>query len=139
MKRSYSGWLALLAMCLVTFGACNRQADRISIVAIPDTTVTNVNYISNRKPLQPSVLIKLPVGSIVPDSWLKVCLERQANGLCGNLGKISAWLQKKDNAWLSKDGKGTWGWEEVPYWLKGFGDNREIQVQALALLHDAGA
>ena len=36
------------------------------------------------------------------------------------MGEISAWLDKKDNAWLSKDGKGKWGWEEVPYWLKGY-------------------
>ena len=32
--------------------------------------------------------ILLPVGSIVPDNWLKECLERQSIGLNGNLGKI---------------------------------------------------
>ncbi|HXH61517.1 MAG TPA: beta-L-arabinofuranosidase domain-containing protein, partial [Fimbriimonadaceae bacterium] len=35
---------------------------------------------------------------------------------------ISVWLQKDDNAWLSKDGKGEYGWEELPYWLKGYAD-----------------
>ncbi len=65
-------------------------------------------------------MIKLPVGSIKPDSWLKIYLERQVSGLTGNLGEISAWLQKEENAWLSKEGIGAWGWEEVPYWLKGY-------------------
>jgi len=47
-------------------------------------------------------------------------LHRQKNGLNGHLGEISAWLDKGNNAWL---GTGTdYGWEEVPYWLKGFGD-----------------
>ena len=27
---------------------------------------------------------------------------------------------KEDNAWLSKDGKGKYGWEELSYWLKGY-------------------
>lgn len=70
--------------------------------------------------MQPSVLIKLPIGTIKPEGWLKEYLNRQRSGLTGNLGKISAWLQKENNAWLDKDGKGDWGWEEVPYWLKGY-------------------
>ena len=49
----------------------------------------------------------------------------QKNGLTGNLGEISAWLDKKNNAWLSTDGKGKWGWEEVPYWLKGLNEHRK--------------
>src|SRR6185312_10415345 len=38
------------------------------------------------------------------------------------LGEISAWLEKKNNAWFSGTGEGDHGWEEVPYWLKGYGD-----------------
>jgi len=49
-----------------------------------------------------------------------VVLDRQRDGMCGNLTEISAWLQKDGNAWLSKDGEGKYGWEEVPYWLRGF-------------------
>ncbi|HZL09542.1 MAG TPA: beta-L-arabinofuranosidase domain-containing protein [Prolixibacteraceae bacterium] len=47
-------------------------------------------------------------------------LELQKDGLCGHLGEISAWLDKENNAWLS-DG-GDHGWEEVPYWLRGYAD-----------------
>jgi len=43
-------------------------------------------------------------------------------GLAGNLGEVSAWLDKNNNAWLSKNGEGDHGWEEVPYWLRGYGD-----------------
>ena len=92
----------------------------ISLVDSPETIETNRHYISNRFPLQPSKLIKLPIGSIKPEGWLLEYFNRQKKGLTGNLGEISAWLDKKDNAWLSKDGKGKWGWEEVPYWLKGY-------------------
>ena len=51
---------------------------------------------------------------------LRVFLERQRQGLAGHLGEISSWLQKDDNAWLSKTGKGKYGWEELPYWLRGY-------------------
>ncbi len=49
-------------------------------------------------------------------------MELQRDGLTGQLGEISAWLDKKNNAWFSGNGKGDHGWEEVPYWLKGYGD-----------------
>ncbi|MBO9618070.1 MAG: glycoside hydrolase family 127 protein [Niabella sp.] len=88
----------------------------------PDNGALNLYYTGNQKPLQPLYFIKLPVGSIMPKGWLLRYLELQRNGLTGHLGEISAWLAKKNNAWLSRDGKGDHGWEEVPYWLKGYGD-----------------
>jgi hypothetical protein len=105
---------------VMTLGSCTKNHDQISLVDKPDTKSLNAHYVSNRAPLKPSALIKLPVGAIKPASWLGEYLVRQKNGLTGNLGKISTWLQKEDNAWLSKDGKGNWGGEEVPYWLKGY-------------------
>jgi hypothetical protein len=81
---------------------------------------TNSYYVSNKLPLRPSAFVKLPVTSFKPKGYLLKFLQLQRDGLMGNLGKISAWLAKSDNAWLTKDGKGKWGWEEVPYWLKGY-------------------
>jgi len=100
---------------------CNweNSIDAISVDQ-PDNSLRNDFYVSNRDPLIPSALIKLPIGSIKPDGWLLEYIKRQRDGLTGQLGDISAWLQKNDNAWLSKDGKGEWGWEEVPYWLRGY-------------------
>jgi beta-galactosidase GanA len=83
---------------------------------------TNSYYISNRAPLAPLNFIKLPVGSVEPGGWVRKYLELQRDGLTGHLGEISAWLDKKDNAWYSGTGQGSHGWEEVPYWLKGYGD-----------------
>ena len=92
----------------------------VTIVERPDISGTNVNYVSNKTPLQPQNFIKLPVGDVQPEGWVREYLERQKDGLTGHLGEISAWLEKDGNAWLSAGGDH--GWEEVPYWLKGYGD-----------------
>ncbi|MCO8124616.1 glycoside hydrolase family 127 protein [Stieleria sp. TO1_6] len=103
-----------LAQCVATLRA------ETTVVDAPDVSSTNRSYVGNRAPLVPSRLIALPVGSVKPGGWLREMLQRQRSGLTGHLGEISAWLQKKDNAWLSKDGTGEYGWEELPYWLKGY-------------------
>ncbi len=93
---------------------------KISIVERPNTDEINTNYVSNKAPLQPLHFIKLPVGAIKPKGWIEKTLLLQKEGLSGNLVEISAWLDKQNNAWL---GTGTdYGWEEVPYWLKGYGN-----------------
>lgn len=106
----------MVLVCAVSRG---QQESAESVYALP-ITPTNVNYVNNKAPLRKNVLIKLPVGSIRPAGWLGRYLELQRDGLTGKLGEISAWLNKKNNAWLSKDGTGDYGWEEVPYWLKGY-------------------
>jgi len=115
-KTFFLFWLA----CVLILAACDSHRTVIKTGSIPDTTSYNSFYQGNRPPLVHSVLIKLPVGSVTPEGWLKETLLRQADGLAGHLGEISAWLQKEDNAWLATDGQGSWGWEEVPYWLKGY-------------------
>ncbi len=117
----YSLFLSLTLAACISCG-CQSNKDSIEVVNRPDTNQSNVNYISNQTPLLPSAFIKLPVGSIQPGGWVKKYLELQRDGLTGHLNEISAWLQKDGNAWLSPDGKGEYGWEEVPYWLKGYGD-----------------
>lgn len=92
----------------------------VTVVDNPDLTSRNAHYVSNRAPLVPSILIKLPIGSIKPQGWLGRQLELQADGFHGHLSEISRFLNKEGNAWLSATGEGTRGWEEVPYWLKGF-------------------
>lgn len=116
----YSGVIVVIA--ITAFVKHDHNSIKISVVERPSTTSVNSFYISNKKPLQPSSFIKLPLGSIEPGGWILKCLQLQKNGMSGNLEKISAWLEKKNNAWLSPDGKGINGWEEVPYWLKGYGD-----------------
>lgn len=92
----------------------------VMVVDKPANSGLNSFYQSNQSPLKPQHLVKLPVGAIKPGGWLLRSLELQRDGLTGQLGDISAWLTKKNNAWLNKDGTGDWGWEEMPYWLKGY-------------------
>jgi hypothetical protein len=89
-----------------------------SLFAQEKTIVRNAHYIGNRPPLLPSPLIKLPIGSITPKGWLRNQLELMANGMTGRLREISEWL-RDDSGWLTMKKR---GWEEEPYWLKGFGD-----------------
>lgn len=97
--------------------ACTTSSGVSQVDRIP-TDMTNTNYYSNVAPLIPQQMIKLPTGSIKPEGWLRKQLELQKDGLNGHLGEISIWLQKEDNAWLTTGGH--WGWEEVPYWLRGY-------------------
>lgn len=71
-----------------------------------------------RAPLHGGYLKKLPVGQVQPKGWLREMLNRQRTGLNGQLGTVSAWLDKNNNQWLSDTG--SHGWEEVPYWLRGY-------------------
>lgn len=79
-------------------------------------------YVGNRAPLLASPFRKLPISSIRPEGWLRKQLEMEADGYTGHLDELSEFLNKKDNAWLSPTGEGKHGWEELPYWLRGFGD-----------------
>lgn len=83
-------------------------------------TAQSCNYIGNRAPLQPAAFIKLPLGAIKAHGWLGEMLQRSGDGLAGNPGEISAWLDKRNNAWFGTGNQ--WGWEELPYWLRGFVD-----------------
>ena len=108
-----------LSVCLAVVG-CNTTSVRV--VERPDTAVKNDFYVGNRPPLTPSPFMKLPIGAIQPDGWLKRQLDLETEGFSGRLLEISQFLKKENNAWLSPKGEGHSGWEELPYWLKGFGD-----------------
>jgi len=77
-------------------------------------------YIPNRAPLQATAFLKLPVGSVTPKGWIRKQLLLQAEGLCGRMTEVSDYLKYEGNGWV--DANSSVGWEEVPYWLKGFGD-----------------
>ena len=109
---------------LISTFCARAQVNDANIISVkrPATKEINKFYTGNRLPLTPLFFIKLPAGSIKPKGWILKYLALQRDGLTGKLGGISAWLDKKDNAWFSGTGKGNHGWEEVPYWLKGYGD-----------------
>ena len=108
--------LLLSAIIISTTTMASAQTEA-SIVERPDMGTTT-NYPAYRAPLHGGRLLKLPVGKVQPRGWLREILLRQRNGLNGQLGTVSAWLDKRDNQWLSSTGDH--GWEEVPYWLRGY-------------------
>jgi hypothetical protein len=101
---------------------CQPNKDIVRNLRRPEISTSNKWYTGNKLPLAPLHFIKLPVGSIRPGGWILKFLELQRDGLTGQLGNISEWLDKTNNAWFSGTGKGDHGWEEVPYWLKGYGN-----------------
>jgi len=113
-----------LAATLILATPC-LAAERTSISATPiapgDPDAKPL-YVGNRPPLVPSPFLKLPIGSITPKGWLAHQLELEAAGMTGRLPEISKWCKFDGNAWAAADGQGHSGWEELPYWLKGFGD-----------------
>lgn len=119
LKHRMAG-LLLTAGILATACTSDRLSSEVTLVNCPDCIPTNVSYTGNRLPLRPLNFLKLPVGSIQPEGWLRRYLELQKDGLSGHLNEISAWLAKDNNAWLTNGGDH--GWEEVPYWLKGYGN-----------------
>jgi len=80
----------------------------------------NTLYPGNRAPLKELPLVKLPVGAIEPGGWLGVQLKRMADGFTGKLPELSQYCRREGNAWLNPRGEGRFGWEELPYWLKGY-------------------
>lgn len=118
--------IILLAATAVVWGAINpvartedslRMVDRFGASEPPNT-----HYVGNRPPLAPSALVRLPIGNILPAGWVRRVLQLQNDGFHGHLPELSRFLKREDNAWLSPQGRGRNGWEEEPYWLKGFQD-----------------
>ncbi|MDR3689682.1 MAG: glycoside hydrolase family 127 protein, partial [Fimbriimonas sp.] len=118
MKDRFVPSLAILA-CFASVAPASDSTVRFS--ALPAFGKDDF-ALSSRAPLAPSAFEKLPIGSIRPNGWVRKQLELEAQGFTGRLTEISPWLKKQNNAWLSPTGQGINGWEEVPYWLKGFGD-----------------
>jgi hypothetical protein len=99
-----------------------KDSTEVRVADLPSASAVNAFYTGNRQPLLPSPFLKLPIGNIAPHGWLKRQLELEADGMIGHLEEISKWCKFEDSAWASPTGEGKFGWEELPYWLKGYGD-----------------
>jgi len=93
----------LLGAVIIGFAltGCNKEPDRPL-------------YPVNPKPLVQEAYIKLPLGSIKPEGWLRDQLELQADGLTGHLGEF--WEDLLLSGWKDKGGE---SWERGPYYLDG--------------------
>lgn len=112
--------LLVLAVLGTLAMPCRGGDASVKSVDRPDASAGYTHYVANRAPLQPSPVVRLPFGSVRPAGWLKKQLELQADGFHGHLTEISSFLKKDNNPWLDPRAGGDRGWEEVPYWLKGY-------------------
>ncbi len=116
----------LLSMSVAPLAAGpQRKGDNaltVRVLKTPPVGSGNTFYRGNRMSLLPSPLYKLPIGAIRPEGWLRTQLEYMAEGFTGHLDEISKWCNIKVSAWASSKGEGDYGWEELPYWLRGYTD-----------------
>jgi len=99
-------------------GTAQDVSSELTAVRIPPASHPGAHYVSNRSPLAVNPLVKLPLGAVEPHGWLLSQLQLMRDGFTGRLAEISPFL-KDDSGWITLKGK---GWEELPYWLKGYGD-----------------
>jgi hypothetical protein len=114
--------MRLILICLLAISSCAKKESSVQSSPKQPTTRAVSPYVSNRAPLLPSAFVKLPIGSIEPKGWLRHQLELERDGMVGHLPELSQWCKYEGNAWVEPEGKGHSGWEELPYWLKGYGD-----------------
>jgi len=108
----------LSCFCFEAWAGEGAMKNEIAVVKVPAPSTLNRHYISNKSPLAPSPLAKLPIGSIAPKGWLLSQLQLMRNGLAGRLPELSRFLNE-DSGWITQKAR---GWEEMPYWLKGYAD-----------------
>ncbi len=109
---------ASLALAFFGTAAAFRPPAPAGTAKTPPASVPNAHYVSNRSPLATSPLVKLPIGAVEPRGWLLSQLQLMRDGFTGRLAELSRFLGE-DSGWITLKGK---GWEEMPYWLKGYGD-----------------
>jgi len=97
--KKYS--LLLLLTTFLIFSACGKKD-------------INANYRGNPEPLHKNAYIKLPLGTVLPQGWLKSQLEAQAAGLTGNIDDF--WPDLVNSSWRGGEGE---AWERGPYYLDG--------------------
>ncbi len=61
--------------------------------------------------------VNSPLSSVTPRGWLVYQLRLQLDGLCGRYEEISHFLDFDTTGWVHPERP---GWEELPYWLRGY-------------------
>ncbi len=120
--RSMARFALLVPFALACCGAQTPAAAELRAVQTLSTAGANRYYQGNRPPLAPDPLVKLPLGSVRPEGWLRQQLVLESQGFSGKLEEISQFCKFDGNEWTSPAGHGKFGWEEVPYWLRGYVD-----------------
>ncbi|MFA3878507.1 RICIN domain-containing protein [Streptomyces sp. MMCC 100] len=67
--------------------------------------------------LAPDTFTRLAPGSVTARGWLAGQLRLQLDGLCGRYAERSHFLDFATTGWVRPENG---GWEELPYWLRGY-------------------
>jgi hypothetical protein len=108
----------MVALCMAL--SATAAEVEVRVVREASTDVAGGLYVSHRAPLAPTMFMRLPIGSITPRGWLRHQLELEADGMAGRVPAVSVNVQFDKSAWAEPHR--TSGWEELPYWLRGYGD-----------------
>ncbi|GHC78242.1 RICIN domain-containing protein [Streptomyces flavofungini] len=87
-------------------------------------------YGPNLAPLAPTAFQRLPLGSVTARGWLRGQLDLLLGGLFGRYAEVSHFLVFDESGWVHPDKD---GWEEVPYWLRGYVDLAALTGDRTAL------
>ncbi|MFJ9624372.1 RICIN domain-containing protein [Streptomyces sp. NPDC101181] len=114
----------------VAMGATGRWAAAVTPDRHRAAPAPGGHYSPNAAPLHPVALLRLPPGAVRARGWLAGQLQLQLEGLCGRFEEFSHFLDFAATGWVRPE-KG--GWEEVPYWLRGYADLAIVTGDADAL------
>ncbi|WP_371477372.1 RICIN domain-containing protein [Kitasatospora sp. NBC_00315] len=118
------------ASALATAGPASARPAGQHHVPAPVAPARGGLYAPNKAPLAPGAFLRLPPGSVTARGWLDGQLRIQLAGLCGRYAEISHFLNMDGSGWVHPDRA---GWEEVPYWLRGYVDLAIATGDATAL------
>src|SRR5271157_5500891 len=112
---NHTRWVVFLSVAACSYAAqAPPPAPVLGAVRTPPTKGANSYYVGNRAPLAPNPLIKLPLGSVRPEGWLRSQLVHETTGFSGKLEQISQFCKFEGSAWTNPSGQGQFGWEELP-------------------------
>ncbi|NNM87237.1 MAG: transcriptional initiation protein Tat, partial [Phycisphaerae bacterium] len=120
-----SSWLWESRLC-----AAPGPATEARDVALMPTSRRNSYYICNRAPLLPSAVLRLPYGAVKVGGWVHNMLVIESHGMEGHMDQVkngndvvdgpANWCNYDKTAWTHPGSMSTNGWEELPYWLRGY-------------------
>ena len=118
-RRTFLGGSLAVSAALAARPAFADTGTTVRVLRTVEAASAGGLYTPNRSPLNPEPFLKLPPGSVRPAGWLRRQLDLQVEGLNGRMTDVSDYLVYDDCGWVDPSKP---GWEELPYWLRGFTD-----------------